>query len=278
MSIDTVHTLFTIKEMTTDGHAPVLFHCSDAFNYYCKYRINVRHMEINCLAFEVISNRLLKYLNIPTPEIALVQISETTLNNKVILKNKRMREGMFVFGSKEIIPSMVVNDFAVCNDKYEFNKILNPEDLIKIAIFDLWVDNADRGRSINTAGFNYNLLLTEENNKEKIVAFDHAFIFGGSNAIGGFISGAPVSTRNKLHLTPYYKSVVRYFNREAYIHIIDNFISLLYHDYNKIISQTVDEITEHWDLLPNLAERSSAFLMTKKRIKEIETIIKSSKS
>lgn len=277
MNLVHIETLFTIKEMTTDGHAPVLFHCSDTNNYYCKYRINVMRDEINCLAFEVIAYQLLRNLEIPTPKVALVKISEGTLNKKIIKKNKRMREQMVVFGSKEIKPSSVLNDFAICKDKRDFNRILNPRDLIKIAIFDLWVDNADRGRPFNS-GYNYNLLQTAENQKEKIVAFDHAFIFGGANAIGGFISGAPVDTRNKLHLTPYYKSVVKYFSDKELTDITDNFISLLHHDYREIISQTVDQIADHWDLMPKLAKRSSAFLMTEKRLEEIESIIKSSKS
>lgn len=278
MIIDIVHTLYCIEEMTTEGHAPVLFHCSDTHNYYCKYRIGVQQDEINCLAFEIIANRLLNYLNIPTPEVALVKISPQTLDRKIIRKNHKMREGMTIFGSKSIHPSLVLTDFAVCKDKHDFNRIANPEDLIKIAIFDLWVENVDRGRPMHPAGFNYNLLIAEENQKEKIFAMDHAFIFGGSKAIGGFISGAPIISSNKLHKTPYFKSVVKHFSTKEYIYIIENFLSLLYHDYTKIISQTVDQVSEYWELLPNLAERASAFLMTEKRIKEIESIIKSAKS
>lgn len=278
MGIDIVHTLFCIKEMATEGHSPVLFHCSDDYNYFCKYRIGIQQDEINCLAFETIANRLLNYLNIPTPEIALVKISPQTLDRKIILKNHKMKDDMIVFGSKSIHPSLVLTDLAICKDKHEFNKIANPEDLIKIAIFDLWVENVDRGRPMQPVGFNYNLLIAEEDQKEKIVAFDHAFIFGGSKAIGGFISGAPIISSNKLHKTPYFKSVIKHFSPEEYTYIIDNFLSLLHHDYIKIISQTVDEISEYWELLPNLAERASAFLMTKKRIEEIESIIKSSRS
>lgn len=167
--------------------------------------------------------------------------------------------------------------FSVCADKYQFNKIENPADLIKIAIFDLWVDNADRGRPFDS-GYNYNLLITEENDKEKIVAMNHAFIFGGHNPIGNFYANAPVNGSHKLHTTPYYKSIIRYIREDEFLDIVENFIPLLYHDYNGIISQIVNEVSEFWEVLPNLDRNLCAFLGAENRLKEIKNIIKSSKS
>lgn len=100
MMFNKVHTLYAMEEMTKDGHAPVLFHCSDGDNYYCKYRVNINRKEINCLAYEVIAHRLLRKLDIPTPEIALVKLASGTLDEKIIKIDRRMKEGTVVFGSK----------------------------------------------------------------------------------------------------------------------------------------------------------------------------------
>ena len=88
-----------------------------------------------------------------------------------------MRESIVVFGSREIKHALLVDSFSINHSKRDFNKMLNPHDIIRIALFDLWVKNGDRGRVIN-GGHNYNLLLIAKDKKQEIIAFDHAFIFG----------------------------------------------------------------------------------------------------
>ncbi len=64
---------------------------------------------------------------------------------------------------------------------------------VKISLFDLWVDNTDRGRDDN-----YNLLVKTENDKFCFYAFDNAFAFGGERGLGIFSAKMPVYTNNKL--------------------------------------------------------------------------------
>ena len=62
-----------LREIPTDGHSPMKFVCSDNNVYYCKYRVNYKSEELDCLIYEVICHNLLKSLGIPTPDIALVE-------------------------------------------------------------------------------------------------------------------------------------------------------------------------------------------------------------
>ena len=278
MSIKQVNTEFLIEEMTTDGHAPMKFLCDDQEVYFCKYRLGLDRNEIDCLAYEIIASTLLQELAIPTPEIAIVKISENTLNKKIIKKNRHVRVGDYCFGSKSIEPSAVLNEItSLLNSKRDFNRIVNPEDIVRISIFDLWVENSDRGRCFGS-GFNYNLLLSELNNKIEITAFDHGFIFGGQSNLRVFNSRLSIDTSNKLHNTTYYKSITKFIEKERYQQIVEEFVPLLSKDYGHIITNIISELPKAWDLGPNLGHRITTFLSDKNRIQNIKEIILANKS
>ncbi|MCZ8145836.1 hypothetical protein [Flavobacterium sp.] len=93
IAIPRVSTEFLIEELNTSGHAPLKFICDDDATYYCKYLTQFDRTEINCLAYEVVAHFLLKELGIPTPEIALVEVAQGTLDNTKIRVNRRLREG-----------------------------------------------------------------------------------------------------------------------------------------------------------------------------------------
>lgn len=272
MKLAELHTKLLLEETQTDGHSPLKFICSDDNIYYCKYLPTIKKEEINCLAYEVVAHALLKKLEIPTPDIALVTVAEGTLNKKLIKKNKRLKVGDVCFGSKEVSFVAEVQTLAQLNNKTEFNKLLNPHDIIKIAIFDLWVNNVDRGRDFGD-GYNYNLLLKPVGTKQEIIAFDHGFVFGGIDQIGVFNSKMNSLTGNKLYQSAYYKSVIKHINKTDYINIVNNFIPLLFKNYDTLIKNIIKKLAANWDLSLKLDERIIALLKTDEQIKEIKNII-----
>jgi len=272
-----VKTELLLEETKTFGHAPLKFICDDSNLYYCKYLIAFDPNEINCLAYEIVSHYLLKALDIPTPDIALVQISVGTLERSKIIKNRRLRDNNICFGSKGIDPSEEINEFESCKSKSEYNRILNPKDVVKIALFDLWINNVDRGRFINP-GFNYNLLAVRNGNKRKIMAFDHAFVFGGVAQIGIFNSLMPFENQGKFHQSDFYKSFIRYMDEEEILEIVDNFIPLLKISHKDVIDTIIFQLTPIWKLTPNLADRIEEFLFCEERIEKVKAVIVNSKS
>lgn len=275
--ISKVKTELLIEETKTSGHAPLKFICDDSHLYYCKYIVDFNPDEINCLAYEIVSHYLLKALNIPTPDIALVQITEGTLDKKKIIKNRRLRVNDICFGSKGIDPSEEINEFEICSSKRDYNRILNPEDVIKIALFDLWINNVDRGRFIDP-GFNYNLLAVRSGNKQKILAFDHAFVFGGVYQIGIFNSKMPFESKEKLHQSAFYKSFIGYMDEEEVNKIVNNFIPLLKVSYQEVIDSIILQLNDIWKLTPNLADRMHEYLFCEERIEKVKSAIINSKS
>lgn len=197
MEIAKRKTVSLIEEIPTDGHSPMKFMCNDSDIYYCKYRVSFKEQEIDCLIYEVICSLLLQKLNLPTPEIALVEITENSYLNEDLKRNRSfISPGVICFGSKDLKNAQLVTELDKIQSKEDFELFENPDDLIRIAIFDLWVGNTDRGKgSIQYSpgpSNNYNLLTSSEEGKKKIFAFDHGFTFEGEKFYRIFNEKFPV--------------------------------------------------------------------------------------
>lgn len=273
--IQTINTELLLEEIETDGHAPLKFLCDNNKIYYCKYLNAFDKRELNLLAYEMVASYLLNKLSIPTPIVALVNIMDGTLNKKKIHFNRRLKVGNICFGSQEIKPAQELQSIQSFS-KYDYNKIINPYDIIKIAIFDLWVNNMDRGRHF-VDGVNYNLLLASVFNKQKIYAFDNAFIFGGVNEIGTFNGLSPISGYDKLVSSPFYKAIIQHISVDKLKEIVDNFVPLLSVSYRDLIAKVLNQLPLEWGLTPNLVDRIDSLLSNKDRIIAIKNTILQSK-
>ena len=215
--------------------------------------------EINCLVFEIVCTNLLQQLNVPVPEQALVIINENSYApGQLVVNKKYIKQGVIAWGSKEIIRADLVKEIEQVKKKTEFNKLLNPNDLIRIAIFDLWVDNADRHTE------NYNLLVKMQEGKLKIIAIDHAFTFGGLKGMNIFNATTAPHSYKKLIESPYFRSVVKHFNKFERFEITNEFLSLISElDIEKIINEVFAQIPLQWGINPTLKKRMIDFLQSK---------------
>ncbi len=265
-----VESKILIQELETDGHSPMQFICSDGSVYYVKYRSgkSFNKTEINCLVFEMICTRLLQRLQIPVPDHALVIINADSYVPGQLITNKRyIKQGVIGWGSKEIEQTDLIKEIEQIQKKTEFNKLLNPDDLIRIAIFDLWVDNADRHSG------NYNLLIKMENGKLKIITIDHAFTFGGLKGMNIFNITSQPSLHRKLIDSQYFRSVVKYFRKNERLEIASQFLSLLPElDIENIVNEVFTQIPTDWDIDPGLKKRIIEFLQSKQRLVAIQQI------
>ena len=163
--------------------------------------------------------------------------------------------------------------------KTQANKFDNIYDLLKIAIFDLWVENVDRGRGSKE---NYNLLLQNiiiQNeatgktlNKLRWIAFDHAFTFGGINSLRMFNESMMPSLSFKLIESQYFKSFKIYFASSIYENIVENFIDLQSYETESIIQTIFTQLPIEWETPKSLGERIITFLSDSKRIRTIKKL------
>ncbi len=266
---------FLIGEEETDGHSPMKFLCSDDEIYYCKYRVTSKKDELDLLVYEIVCHYLCEHLGIPTPQIALVELTKDSFEPKDIPRNKLYaKPGVICFGSHIVNPAFLVNDTQLIKSKADFNRYKNPEDLIKIAIFDLWVDNTDRGK----AG-NFNLLVSTKSGKTSYYAFDNAFTFGGVNSLRIFNPSFEVSTVDKLLNTDYFRSVIKFIPKAERVNIAQKILSLCHDEaVSDIITKTPPLIPGAWNTLPGLYPRMHNFLSNVQRLQKIEHLVLSSLS
>lgn len=278
--IPIIHTQWLNEEIPTDGHSPMHFKCDDGNFYYCKYRTQLKKEELDCLVYELVCHFLLKKLNIPTPDVALAIIEKDTYDIKKLKANKRyIKSGNICFASKEAANVILVTGIQSIAKKTQTNKFENFYDLLKIAMFDLWVDNADRG---NGRKENYNLLFqtiqvqSEDTlapqTKFRWLAFDHAFAFGGNQRLRMFNETMMPYTSLKLIESQYYKSFKKYFNPETYKSIVENFLTLQHHELKGIILNVFSQIPAEWRIPPNLADKIVAFLANQNRINSVKQL------
>lgn len=268
MPLPSTATFTLLEELGTDGHSPLKFMCEDDHIYYCKYRTgrSLDKNEIDCLFYEIASNRLLKGLEIPTPELTLVKIAEDSFIPKDLKYHKKFcKPGVIYLGSKHIDNSDLVQGVLPISSKREFKQIENPYDLIKIALFDLWVDNCDRGRDEN-----YNLLISVDGKSKKFYAFDHAFCFGGLDQLRMFHADLPSNHANKLINSLYFKKFSSFLDKNKCKEIVDNFLFLQPDEAEHVILDAYDDCPQEWGIPFALVQRMISFLTHKERNRMIK--------
>jgi len=272
----TVKTSTLLSEIPTQGHSPLKFLCDDGNIYFCKYRIKAKEVELDCLLYEVVAAQLLFNLNIPTPEIAIVEIAEGSYDINQIKANRNfIAPKIQYFGSKEVIGSDLVTELDKLNTVEDFQSFSNPLDLIRIAVFDLWIGNNDRGKgnAEYTPGVsnNYNLLKSDDNGLIKIVAFDHGFAFEGEPGFRIFNEYFPITTHGKLFGTQFFIDFLQYIERAKLIATIKEFyFRLINLEVSSIVEECFEQIPESWIGNKTVKNKMIAYLTHKKRLEEIE--------
>lgn len=167
------------KEIGTKGSAPLLVLANDGNAYYCKTTTyGVPSIE---LINEVIVNKICTCWGLKVPEVALVKISQETINHYLAdggqpLSKRYDRTNFseaFFFGSQKYSPATELESyFEGVAGKVELRKFNRPLDLIKIGVLDLWIGNRDRKTE------NPNILLTTaDGEKFDIQPIDHTAAF-----------------------------------------------------------------------------------------------------
>jgi len=174
------------KKFRTSGSSPVLVLCDDLEYYVCKYDNTLK------LFNELVGASFLQLWNIPVPPFSVVNILSEHVPEEML--SSRFNLQMLskpCFGSKFLDYAQDLTEvFKVFdNDSYALSKIINPHDLLKIALFDIWVANNDRNIH------NHNLLLQAEEEGYIIVPIDHSDIFDGNNLTRPF---APLTFQDSI--------------------------------------------------------------------------------
>jgi hypothetical protein len=173
-ALEEVRIVQVIKEFQTEGHRPLHVLADDYETTYVAKCGSGRKPE-NFLINEILCHYFLKEWSIPTPDIAILKILPSILPPDLAPKYKNYKYDGLWFGSKFIEKTIDVTEFIKVQRKPDFRRIYNPNDLLLIGLFDIWVENDDRKPS------NSNLLLIPHESRSLICAIDHSFTFCSMN-------------------------------------------------------------------------------------------------
>lgn len=160
MPLPILYSVKRIERQFYTGEQPVLVTCSDVNTYVCKYmRSSAAAYKLAC---ELIGARMAKAWQLNTPDAALVKIKPshwegTSLSHSISASSLGTR---WLDGVIDITPSTYAQVPANTDTLYQ---------LMKIALFDLWIANEDR--NANNANLMYNVL------NNQFVSIDYGCIF-----------------------------------------------------------------------------------------------------
>lgn len=194
-----LHSIEPIQKVYQTQREPVLVRCNDLRYYVCKHSKNA---PCDSLFNEFLASRFLAIWNIYSLSPAFITIIEEHLPLKFYsgqLQPASLKHTLigfpFISDQKEV--TLLESGFR---DTYsEQKRILNPEELVQIALFDLWLSNDDRNWN------NYNLLIESKSDGYHFIPIDHETIFNGNS----LNYGQSIQTeQDSLIYTPLFECVI----------------------------------------------------------------------
>jgi hypothetical protein len=264
--IPTVKTITFKDELVHQTSVPMLFLCDDFNSYYCKSQLD--NPDHDFLLYELIGNRMGNYFGIATPEIALVTFDEDSLGSAGYLqKNYNLENGDIIFGSKHIGQNDHIDKtgrFSVKHRK-QFSKLNNPEDILKITILDIHLNNVDRNEE------NYNLLF--QTNEARFYAIDHSALFGGPAMKGFFAPKGSPALGGKLLGSFLLKNILKFLSFEQIDRIVEEYFSNCDERLGTEIEGVFDMIPESWTISESLMDRMLTYSCDETRLKFIRLLL-----
>lgn len=171
--IERKNSLFKSEHMFSTGDIPILVTCKDMSDWICKHGRN----SVSPLVNEILGSSFATIWGLKTPEISIINVAPNHIPikfapqlqpiffNKPCFGSSFLKDGQVI--DKSLIPSFKKSTFR--------RKILNKNDLLKIALFDIWIGNDDRHHG------NSNLIIDQTKKGEYYFnVFDHGAIFNTS--------------------------------------------------------------------------------------------------
>jgi hypothetical protein len=171
----TQQSFYRSEHMFTTGDNPLLITCTDMSDWVCKHG----RLYSSSLFNEVIGSTFAVLWDLKTPQISFVEVLIEHLPKEHLNTVQPAFFNKPCFGSLYIEDSQVIDKTLLPSFRTSAfrSKIANKNDLLRIALFDIWLGNEDRHHG------NSNLLLDQTlPNEYYFNAFDHGAIFN-SNAL-----------------------------------------------------------------------------------------------
>lgn len=253
-------TITIISQYDTEGHSPLKVIADDFKTYVLKFPKN--RADKNSIIKEFLCHYLLTCWSIPTPPIAGLSISLDLLIQSPIIseREKRLIGDNVCFGSELIYDAIELNNFIEAKNKASQKRVLNSDDIFKIALFDLQVENEDRRPTNN------NILLCPDRKGLILNAIDHAFTFSTLNFNELTYNTLNFSDNDSILYSTLAKSIIvsTKFNSEFYLKS-EEMLYLCIENVTNLFPQIIDNLPESLEFTDEDRTILADFLFNKKR-------------
>ena len=237
------------RQITHTHNRPILGICEEnpgLAYYYIKYART--EMEYEGLFAELLCSILASVLDIHTPSVAFVEIGDHPITNVEYKYPKKIEPGMVAFGSREVGNVTELNQQDVIRNKHDFNRFNRPEDIFKIALFDLWIANADRSE------LNFNILI-QKNKPKEMYAFDHFEAFKKSSELQN--SNEKLNVFSGVMGSNYGYNLISYLSVDTVKETAGKFLNNIEHlDIANMLDNLINNLPESW----NVPQKSVHFI------------------
>jgi hypothetical protein len=260
-----VEAISFIREIPTEGHNPLLIIANDYNAYY------IKNTKDRLPAFDIINEFLCSYLlrlwEINTPPISAVKLDPVIFQKEMNHHHQaRYYKNNIAFGSMEMPDVHEMNSFSEISSASDFKKYKRPIDLIKIALFDIWVENTDRKPS------NPNILFRYVNDKISTYAIDHAFTFDAMSYEDLFVKGVSMSFNENLLQHNAVKEIIkRMLKDKNFSSSMKEYFYLCIEKSKENFNEIVDNIPDSLGFSLELQNALKAFLFNENRNNEVFT-------
>lgn len=263
--IDSIQTFSLIKEQARNRSVPMLFICETARGYE-EYWLKVARQasEFDCLVYELVCQRLALLVGLRVPDVALATVVANSFSPGDLTQNRNLQPGDVAFASKHLsVPHDMVDKFTRLADRAAFNQYGTPLDFIRIALFDLHVDNRDRTEE------NFNLLLTKTQ-PQQLYVMDHFDCFGSVGLQGRFTANLPFNLHETILRANLCQQAIRWLDTTAIREVLTQYQYLCSPAaIHGLIDEVMAVVPAAWTLSPDLAARLKGALTNRDRLAEI---------
>ncbi len=250
--------ILSVKDVVPSQSRPYIVMGEDFEVYYCKFAVGSCD-EVD-LYYEYVCKSVGTLLGLPIPDASLMEYEPDLFVEQFPI----LGSSLLGFGSKEIRPNQILaekTDFI--NNKHDFNRISNPEALIKIGIFDLHFKNMDRSDA------NFNLIRsTGTAEPSKIYAIDHVQCFGGDAYKDSLHPVREDSIGANILRTDYGTAICRYLGYEDLSAILIEYFNTFNIEKDSIVER-LNESPSDWGISDSLKHRVETFVFDSSRNESI---------
>lgn len=248
--------------IVTEGHSPLEIVSNDFNRYFVK---NTRGKKPSFpIINEFVCHYLLNLWNIATPEIAAVKIGPDLKPQEYGEYHKGFYYEQHTFGSLKMNNVIEMSEFSKISSKYDYNKINKTEDLLKIALFDIWVENTDRKPT------NPNILFESVENRINIIAIDHAFAFDHQSYDNLYVEGVTLSYNESILEHKYVKYISKeLLKQKGFLDELKDYYYFCINKSHKYYDEITSNIPDSLGFSLKLQNSLKQFLFNENRNKEV---------